>query len=113
MWLRTGSKEAGLGQAGGSVPGVGDYLYANNVPYWVQTEIVDHAGRGSAPGATCKQVSNVSASCVNKMLEIGKPMRRFTATYQCQAVVGSIISQCSIISSKAPVDATSVTPRRR
>jgi len=44
MWLRTESKEAGLGQAGGGVPGEGDYDTADNSPFFTQTEITDHTG---------------------------------------------------------------------
>jgi RHS repeat-associated protein len=95
QWLRTSEKEAGLGQAGGGVPGEGEYETANNSPFITQTEITDHSGRGNAPNATCRPVPNASVTCVNTQLRIGQQRGRWGPTNQCQTFVRAVIQRCS------------------
>lgn len=108
MWLRTSTKEAGLGQAGGGVPGEGDYEIANNSPFVTQTEVTDHSGRGNRSGATCRPVSNVSVGCVNKMLDVGQRRGGWGPMNQCQTFVGQVLRTCSLPSPAAQRDATNV-----
>ncbi len=95
-WLRTASKEAGLGQRGGNVPAEGEYRSRDNSPYFTQTEIVDHSGRGAKPGAVCERPTrDVDEECVNKELEIGRRMGRWSAFNQCQAFVLGVLHRCT------------------
>ena len=112
-WLRTKSKEAGLGQEGGGVPGEGEFVTANNSPYWTQTEVVDHTGRGNLPGSTCRRAA-LQSDCVNKMLSIGHKHGTFSATNNCQSFVFGVIAACPAPSSVPQPDMTSVAlPRSR
>jgi uncharacterized protein RhaS with RHS repeats len=113
LWFRTDSVEAGLGQAGGNVPGEGQYRSEDNSPYWTQTEIVDHRGRGNAPGATCRPAPNVNAQCVNDRLRVGESRGTWHALNQCQTFVRSVVAQCANIPMTAQRDATNITPQRR
>jgi hypothetical protein len=51
-WIKTPHNEAGLGEAGGRVPG--DQLPGECG--CVATEIVDHSGEADKPGSTCRLV---------------------------------------------------------
>ena len=94
-WLRTDSKEAGLGQQGGGVPGEGEYRVEDNSPYITQTEITDHEGRGKKPGATCEAIPDIDEACVNEELTIGSPRGPWSAVNQCQTFVGEVRAKCS------------------
>ena len=72
-WLKTESKEAGLGPATGTVPG-------QNAPAdlpFVPTAVVDHTGQSKAPNASCTAIPDEDESCVNEQLRLGKPEGRF------------------------------------
>jgi uncharacterized protein RhaS with RHS repeats len=107
-WIRTTTKEAGLGQAGGAVPGEGDYNTEDNSPYFTMTEITSHAGRGGRSNASCKAASGVNEGCVNQQLDVGQKKGRWSAGNQCQTFVNSVIKSCQIESTVAPRDATNV-----
>jgi RHS repeat-associated protein len=111
QWFRTDSLEAGLGQAGGGVPGEGEYRLRDNSPFYTQTEITDHSGRGEASGATCRPVSNVNAQCVNGQLQIGESRGRWSPVNHCQTFVRNVLAQCSNIPRTVQRDATYVAPR--
>ena len=115
-WFRVGNLEAGLGQEGGGVPGEGEYEYKNNSPFFTQTEVTDHSGRGNAPGATCRATSLVP-SCVTSALQIGQKRGAWTPTNQCWSFVNEVSKSCAPpppIPAAAPADATRVatTPKR-
>jgi RHS repeat-associated protein len=113
VWFRVGALEAGLGQEGGGVPGEGGYVLANNSPFFTQTEITDHAGRGSRPGATCRTV-NLGTTCVTNMLRIGQQRGSWTPTNHCQTFVAQVIAACSLPGLAAQRDMTFVArPRTR
>ncbi len=95
-WLRTSTKEAGLGQAGGNVPAEGPYRVRDNSPFVTQTEIVDHTGRGRQPGAVCERLKpEVDEDCVNERLQIGSSEGRWSPFNQCQTFVLDIMEDCS------------------
>jgi RHS repeat-associated protein len=115
MWLRTSTKEAGLGQAGGNVPGEGQYDLYNNLPFYTETEVVDHTGRGDQPGATCTDVANVNEYCVNDALDVGKKKGTFKPATgnDCQSFAKQVVNECTM-RPIPPVqsDATGAGPRR-
>jgi hypothetical protein len=88
-WLRTSTKEAGMGPDDGSVPG--DRV---NMPL-SQTRLNDHTGRGNLPDATCERVADVDEACVNRELELGKPLGAWTPTNQCQTYAAGVLDRCS------------------
>jgi hypothetical protein len=112
-WLRTPTKEAGLGQAGGGIPGQGPYRLSDNLPYVTQTEVTNHAGRGIQPGAVCKTAPGVKPSCVNPQLTIGQQKGRWTLSNQCQTFVNSVIRTCQQPSPASARDKTAVAPRSK
>ncbi|MGZ3457283.1 MAG: hypothetical protein ACXU86_02140, partial [Archangium sp.] len=89
-WLRTSTKEAGMGAADGSVPG-------NRVdpPYVTQTRLNDHTGQGELPGSTCERVPHEDEACVNRELELGRPLGAWTPTNNCQTFVSEVLERCS------------------
>jgi hypothetical protein len=98
-----------LGQAGGKAPGEGDYDVANNSPFFTQTEIVDHSGRGDSPGASCQAAPSLDESCVNRAMKIGAKKGTFSPDNNCLTVVKQAIAACTLPS---PVqrDATTTSP---
>lgn len=86
--LRTDEKEGGLGRLNGDVPG-----RAADSPYVSFTAIVDHHGESEAPGASCEVHPDADPKIVNRLLEIGKPMGRFTATNNCWQFVNNVLSE--------------------
>lgn len=89
-WLRTSTKEAGMGAADGGVPG-----NRMDLPYVTHTRINDHTGQGNLPGSTCERVADVDEACVNRELELGKPLGRWTLTNQCQSFAAEVLERCS------------------
>jgi RHS repeat-associated protein len=94
-WVKTSQKEAGLGQPGGNVPGQGNYVLWNNIPYFSKTEIVDHSGQSTSPGSTCKVVPNVDEACVNEKLELGKSMGPWSlGSNDCWEFAAEVVRSC-------------------
>jgi RHS repeat-associated protein len=92
-WIRTDTKEAGLGPARGGVPGHGGSDYPG-----IPTTINDHSGEGAKPGAECEEVPNEDENCVNKELAIGQNEGRFLILppgRTCGNVVSDILDKCS------------------
>ena len=113
MWLKIGEYERGLGVPGEGVPGEGPYILKNNIPFWTKAEITDHAGRSGRPGASCRTVENVSASCVKDKMQIGALRGRFQPVpsgHNCQTAVRTVLTQCSLPPRVKP-DASRVAPR--
>lgn len=71
-WVKTDTKEAGLGPAGGGVPGEVAPACDNSCPYIAKTEITNHSGQSSDPNASCETIANVDEGCVNRLLEVGQ-----------------------------------------
>jgi hypothetical protein len=89
-WLKTNGKEAGLGPLGGGIPGQN-----SDSPYITQTSINDHTGQADLAESTCEIVRGVEPEAINKLLEIGKPMGRWTATNNCFTLVNQVIFEAS------------------
>lgn len=90
-WLKTDTKEAGLGPADGRIPGVGPQ---KDSPYVSDTMIVDHTGESQRSDAWCVPLPNVPEDCVNDRLEIGKPRGKWNGFNQCWNFVESIKIDC-------------------
>jgi hypothetical protein len=90
QWLRTQNKEAGMGPDHGDVPGK-----HVDLPFVTKTMISDHRGEGEKPGVACKTVPNEDADCVDRELDIGKPLGRWTPTNQCHTFVNDTLKKCS------------------
>lgn len=89
------AKEAGLGQPGGNVPGQGDYESANNIPYFSDTEIVDHTGQADKKNASCEIIPGVDERCVNEKLELGKPMGNWIlGGNDCWQFAKEVVKKC-------------------
>ncbi len=89
-WLRTATKEAGMGPADGGVPG-----NRMDLPYVTQTQINDHTGQGQLAGSTCERVPEQDVACVNRELEQGKPLGAWTPTNNCQTFAADVLERCS------------------
>ncbi|MBI2392272.1 MAG: hypothetical protein HYV09_21975 [Deltaproteobacteria bacterium] len=90
-WLKTPMKEAGMGPAGGGIPGHKDgpsgYL-------GVPTTINDH--KGEKP-TSCKPLDKVDVDCVNRELENGKPTGRWAPPFNdCHTVVVDVVKKCAV-----------------
>jgi len=88
-WIKTDTKEAGLGQAGGGIPG------GPGGGYTSQTEIVDHTGESTQPGSTCIPEPDEDEDCVNRELTIGQQMGLFLGQNNCHQLVNDIFDTCS------------------
>lgn len=94
-WLKTESIEAGMGPADGGVPGVESGRSSENLPYSATT-VNDHSGESSKEGARCEPVPNVDANCVNKELELGKELGRWSPSNNCNTFVNDVLEKCEI-----------------
>jgi RHS repeat-associated protein len=88
FWLRTDEKEAGLGPLGGGVPGQNAPA---DSPYVTQTSINDHKGESERAGVCCEKVGGADPVIVNRELETGKRMGRFSPTNNCFTFVNQVI----------------------
>jgi RHS repeat-associated protein len=92
-WLKTESKEAGLGPATGTVPG-------QNAPAdlpFVPTAVVDHTGQSKAPNASCTAIPDEDESCVNEQLRLGKPEGGFVpGINDCSTFASDVLNKCDL-----------------
>jgi RHS repeat-associated protein len=92
-WIKTDTKEAGLGPARGGVPGHGESDFPG-----IPTTINDHSGESSMPGVSCEEVPDEDENCVNKELTIGRHEGLFfiwPPGRTCGSVVSDILEKCS------------------
>ncbi len=92
-WLKTDTKEAGQGPAGGGVPG-GE----KPTRLFPDTEITDHSNppESEQPGASCEEIKCIDEDCVNNELEIGKSLGKWNpGANDCQVTVSWILAKCS------------------
>lgn len=88
-WLKTRSKEAGLGPAGGGAP------EAETSPcYCVQTRINSHDGQWQGQGVQCVDLVGCDEDCVNKELDVGKDKGTFGPCNNCNTLVEDILRKC-------------------
>lgn len=91
-WLKTSTLEAGMGPAGGGVPGAKDG--PSGYPL-MQTEITDHTGQARGDDARCDDLPGVDAACVNEKLRIGRQTGRWAPPFNdCQTTTAGIIDDC-------------------
>jgi hypothetical protein len=92
-WIRTESKEAGLGPANGTVPG-------QNAPAdlpFTPTAVVDHTGESKAPNASCTAVPDEDEDCVNEQLRLGTPQGRFIpGINDCSTFASKVLNKCDL-----------------
>ncbi len=99
-WIKTDTKEAGLGPGGGGIPGVpgqpGAQDTSSDAP-GEPTTINDHSGASALPGAECEEVHDINEDCVNKRLRIGSYKGPFGVppTNNCQTFAKDILEACS------------------
>jgi len=96
-WIRTDSVEAGMGPAGGGVPGValpGQENAQPDSPYVTETSVNDHTGQSTAPGSSCEKVDDVDEACVNRLLQIGRRTGRWSLVNQCQSFTNDVLTAC-------------------
>lgn len=85
-WIKTDTKEAGMG---GDVPQPGDQ---SEVPYLTDVSVKDHAGDSKTrPGTKCETVEGADEKIVNDLLEIGKPLGKFSAWNNCQTFADQVL----------------------
>lgn len=77
-WIKTDTKEAGMG-----APGDTDVGNNMQLPY-SQVEVTDHTGRTDGQ---CRTIDGVDDDKVNKALEIGRPLGLWHPFNQCQTFV--------------------------
>lgn len=90
-WLKTGKQEAGMGPAGGGVPG---HRNGPNGSFLGPTTWNDHTGEADGVGATCEDLPDVDEDCVDAMA-IGTPTRRWAPLdNDCHTVTQAVIDKC-------------------
>ncbi len=89
-WLRTSTREAGMGPDNGEVPGA-----RLDSPLVTRTQVNDHTGRGDLPGSACTAKLQVDEACVDRELTLGRDLGRWTPTNQCQSFVAEVLEKCS------------------
>ncbi len=89
QWLKTSSKEAGMGPTPGQD--------CDDCPYQTQTSITDQSGRSTEPGAECFVVSSADEACVDRALDIGRDLGTWTVSNQCNAFVARVLESCSTV----------------
>jgi RHS repeat-associated protein len=87
-WIRTSSKEAGMGPQG-----CGDLGYT--YPYYTpNTEICDHSGQGDMSGSKCEAQECIDETCVNNELTLGKTSGKWSLSNNCWTFVASVLKKC-------------------
>ena len=87
QWIKTETKEAGMGPAvGNGIPG-----NQSDSPYVTKVAIRDHKGESDKPGATCEDIEWVDENKVNELLEIDKPLGTWTPVNQCQSFAAGVL----------------------
>jgi hypothetical protein len=86
-WLRTSSKDVGMGQANGNVPGHGE-----SPNPLADTKLIDHSREVPRD---CEPVKGVTEECIDRKLEVGKNTHPWVLIVNdCHSVVRNIIREC-------------------
>jgi hypothetical protein len=78
-WIRTSTKEAGMHAI---------------TPGHLATAVRDHTGEGDRFESTCERVDHVDEDCVDKELELGRPLGLWTPWHQCQTFAAEVLDKC-------------------
>ena len=92
LWIKTDTKEAGMGPVGGD----GNAGNRSGDFPGDPVEVTDHSGRHKQKGASCETVDNVDENKVNELLKIRRKLGRWGPTNQCQSFVQDVINQSTI-----------------
>ena len=85
-WIKTEDMSAGMGANPNVLPGQEYEGYGMNV------QVIDHS---KDQPTQCTKMNNVDEQCVNKELQLGKPIGRFLPPVnQCQSFAYSTINKC-------------------
>lgn len=91
-WIKTDTKEAGMGAQAGVIPAQGGN---SDLPF-TPTEVVDHTGQSKKSKTSCEQApKKVDEKCVNEKLKTGRKLGRWAPWNQCQSFVKEVIAQCT------------------
>ena len=89
VWIKTSTKEAGMG---GAVRNPGDQYESL---YTTKVYVIDHSGQSATrQGASC-HVVDVDEKKVDNLLQIGKPLGRFSLWNNCQTFADSVLYQAT------------------
>lgn len=86
-WIKTDSREAGMGGIRGNVPGND----SGDMP-GDRVAVTDHSGRSKQARASCKKVDNVDEDKVNEQLKLGRALGRWGPTNQCQSFARGVLN---------------------
>ncbi len=90
QWIKTDSIEAGMG---GDVQNPGEEYESLFV---TKVKVTDHSGQSEArEGASC-EVVEADEDKVNKQLQLGKPLGRFSPSNNCQTFVRQVLNNAVI-----------------
>ena len=94
QWIRTDTEEAGMGPAGGGVPGQGE---PPDAPF-TNVGTIDHTGQSNQPGAySIPLPDDMDESCVNEMINPGRDLGKFIpGVNDCHTFVQQVISHCRL-----------------
>ncbi len=107
-WLKTSSKEVGMGVKGGGVPG---HAGGRNGYPLGPTSLNDHTGEHKGVLSVCTDVPDVDEDCVDRELEIGKPTGPWVPPLNdCHTVVDAILDECKVKPPPAHVEADAGVP---
>jgi RHS repeat-associated protein len=105
-WVKTGSREAGLGPEIGTVPG-------QNAPPdlpFIPVAVVDHTGESKAPNASCTEIPNEDEDCVDRELRLGEPQGRFVpGVNDCGSFANRVLNRCDSLPHPPPIRGTTIS----
>jgi len=98
QWLRTDTKEAGLGRRGDKHYGEDDEIPGDeshsDYPYISDTAIIPHEGVHNQVGSECEVVECVDENCVNNELIYYKLLGKWTYSNNCWTFVRDVLEKC-------------------
>lgn len=107
-WLKTSSKEVGMGPKGGGVPG---HAGGRNGYPLGPTSLNDHTGEHEGVLSVCTDVPDVDEDCVDRELEIGKPTGPWVPSLNdCHTTVDRILDKCKVRPAPSYVEADAGVP---
>ena len=89
-WIKTDTKEAGMGGLGGNEAGneFGDLPFD-------PVQVVDETGRSEREGVMCELVEDVDEEKVDEALTIGRSLGKWTPANHCQSFTRQVLWEAS------------------